>query len=173
MTLALRTQQVLANESGVTETIDPLAGSYYLESLTDEIEKRAEAYINKIDEMGGSVKAIEKGFFQDEIAKASYEYQQAIEQGDKIIVGVNAFREKERSTPPMLKVTEEQEKHQVQNCSMVKAQRDGVVVRTNLEALTAAARAGANLMPYILAAVEAYASVGEISDALRTVYGEY
>ncbi len=173
VTLALRTQQVLANESGLTETIDPLAGSFYVEALTDEIEKGAEEYIRKIDEMGGSVKAIEKGFFQDEIAKAAYNYQQAIDTGEKQIIGVNVYREQERSTPPMLKVTAEQEQHQIDRCTMVKAQRDSVVVRTTLEAVITAARGGANLMPYILSAVEAYASVGEISDALRTVYGEY
>ncbi|MDK9700037.1 MAG: methylmalonyl-CoA mutase family protein, partial [bacterium] len=172
-TLALRTQQVIGYESGVTETIDPLGGSYYVESLTDQIETAAMEYIKKIDAMGGSVPAIEKNFFQTEIAAASYAYQQAIERGDKKIVGVNSFRDKETPPPPVLKVTEEQERSQVEHHKQIKANRDNAAVNQRLEAVEQAARNNENIMPYIVAAVEVYASVGEISDALRRVYGEY
>ncbi len=173
VTLALRTQQVLGYESGVTETIDPLAGSYYVEALTDEIERRAAEYIKKIDEMGGSVKAIERGFFQDEIATASYAYQQAIEHNEKIVVGVNQYREKERALPPVLKVTEEQELRQVDRCKQTKTTRDNNAVTERLAKISQVALTDENIIPHIVAAVEVYASVGEISDALRKVYGEY
>ncbi|MEW5798032.1 MAG: methylmalonyl-CoA mutase family protein [Bacteroidota bacterium] len=171
--LALRTQQVIAYESGVTETVDPLAGSYFVESLTNEIEARAKEYLAKVDSIGGSVRAIEKNFFQTEIAESAYKYQKAIDEKEKIIVGVNEFTVQETHTEELLKVDESIRDEQVRNLKKVKARRNSANVFAVLSGLKTAALTNDNLIPHILRAVEAYASVGEISDTLREVWGVY
>ncbi|MBA3825311.1 MAG: methylmalonyl-CoA mutase, partial [Ktedonobacterales bacterium] len=171
--LALRTQQVLAYETGVTDTIDPLAGSYYVEALTDDVEQRAWAYINKIDELGGSVRAIELGYIQSEIEEAAYRYQRAIEEHERIVVGVNRFQQQDSVKPPVLRVDPAQELRQQRHITDLRARRDNVAVGASLQALGDAARGSANLMPHLITAVEAYATLGEIADALRAVFGEY
>ncbi len=174
VTLALRTQQILAHESGVADTIDPLAGSYAVEARTDEIESEAEAYIRKIDELGGAASAIEKGFMQDEIAKASYRTQKAIEKEDRVIVGLNRFKS-EKTTAPMktLKIDPEIEKARVRAVEDLKKKRDNIKVKECLEEIRETAKGKENLMFPILKAVQAYATLGEISDALREVFGVY
>jgi methylmalonyl-CoA mutase N-terminal domain/subunit len=171
--LALRTQQVIAYESGVTDTVDPLAGSYYVESLTNEMEDRVNEYLSKIDGMGGSVKAIEQQFFQTEIADSAYKYQRAIDEKEKIIVGVNEFIVNEQSTEELLKVDESIRDEQVKNLHRVKASRDNDAVQNALAGLKNAAQGTENVLPHILHSVELYASVGEISDTLRDVWGVY
>ncbi|MDT4846190.1 Methylmalonyl-CoA mutase [compost metagenome] len=171
--VALRTQQVIAYESGVTDTVDPLAGSYFVENLTDEMEQAAQHYIDKIDAMGGSVHAIENGYIQQEIADAAYQYQLEVEQGERVIVGVNRFTQKEEEVTDVLKIDESIRAIQIAKINVLKAERDPVAVKEALEALEAAARTPANLMPYILHAVEKYATLGEIADRLRKVFGEY
>ncbi len=171
--LALRTQQVIAHESGVADSVDPLAGSYLVEYLTDEIERRATEYIERIDAMGGSVKAIEADFIQNEIAQAAYEAQLRIEKGEDIVVGVNAFRIEEPPFSDVLHVDDALRIKQIERLRAVRDSRDAAGVESCLNALRAAAAGSDNLMPLILAAVEAYATVGEISDTLRGVWGEY
>lgn len=171
--LALRTQQVIGFESGVTETPDPLGGSYFVESLTDSIEAKAREYIDRIDALGGAVRAIEKGFIQTEIAASAYDYQQAIERGDKVIVGVNQFQEEERLVPETLKVDETATARQIDAVRAVRARRDARAVELALNAVRDTAGGTGNLMPPILAAVEARATVGEISNTLRGVWGEH
>lgn len=171
--IALRTQQILAFESKAADVVDPLAGSYYVESLTAELEKRAEALIARVDDLGGMVSAIEKGFPQKEIQNAAYAYQKAVEKGDQIVVGVNKFTIQNEQMPELLRVDEalgDQRRKQVQ---ALRDRRDNGAVRQRLEALQAAAQGSDNLMPPILAAVKAYATVGEICGALRDVFGEY
>lgn len=171
--LALRTQQVIGFESGVTDTADPLAGSYYVESLTAAIETKAREYLNAIDDMGGSVKAIELQYFQNEIADSSYTYQRAIDTGEKVIVGVNQFVIDEHHDIPLLKVDESIRQEQIAGLNRVKQRRDGKSVKKTLDDLAAAASGTANLIPYILSSVESYATIGEISDVLRKVWGVY
>lgn len=171
--LALRTQQVIAYESGVADTADPLAGSYYVELLTNEIEKRVVEYLATIDTLGGSVKAIEQNYFQTEIADSAYKYQQAIDKKEKIIVGVNEFVVEETNKKELLKVDEAIRNEQVKNLQEVKRKRNNDAVKEALLNLKKSAQTTANLIPYILNAVEHYASVGEISDALREVWGVY
>lgn len=171
--IALRTQQIIAHESGVTDTVDPLAGSYYIESLTNRMEKEAQRYFKKLDGMGGMVRAIEKGFPQREIHRAAVAYQQEIDRKERLIVGVNAFVEKEARRIEILKVTGDVERRQVARLKKVKVERDSKKLQQALERLTSAAQAGAYLMPLILDAVRASATVGEISDVFRKVYGEY
>ena len=171
--LALRTQQILATESGVANTIDPLAGSYVIEKLTDEIEAKVREYLEKIDAMGGMVRAIESGYPQREIQQAAYEYQQAIERGDRVVVGVNQYVDQRRSAPPLLRIDPEIERAQVDRLASLRARRDAPRVATTLRAVEGTARTDRNLLPAILDAVKAYATVGEISDALRRVFGEY
>ncbi|MFA6540308.1 MAG: methylmalonyl-CoA mutase family protein, partial [Bacteroidota bacterium] len=171
--LALRTQQVIGFESGVTDTADPLAGSYYVESLTAAIETRAKEYLKKIDEMGGSVKAIERQYFQNEIAESSYTYQRAIDSKEKVIVGVNQFVAEEQNDIPLLKVDESIRHEQVADLNHVKQRRDGNAVKKKLDDLAVAASGTANLIPHILSSVESYATIGEISDVLRKVWGVY
>ncbi|HEU4952813.1 MAG TPA: methylmalonyl-CoA mutase family protein [Holophagaceae bacterium] len=171
--IALRTQQILAFESKAADVVDPLAGSYYVESLTAELEKRAEALIARVDDLGGMVSAIEKGFPQKEIQNAAYAYQKAVEKGDQIVVGVNRFTIQNEQMPELLRVDEalgDQRRKQVQ---ALRDRRDNGAVRQRLEALQTAAKGSDNLMPPILAAVKAYATVGEICGALREVFGEY
>jgi methylmalonyl-CoA mutase N-terminal domain/subunit len=171
--LALRTQQVIAFESGVADTVDPLAGSYAIESLTNEIERRAVAYIEKIDAMGGMLAAVESGYVQREIQEAAYVAQLAVERGEQTVVGVNMFQVASEEPTPALVVDPESERAQVARVRAVRESRDASAVAAALDAVTAAARGDENLMPRILAAVEAYATVGEISDRLREVFGEY
>lgn len=171
--LALRTQQIIAHESGVTDTIDPLGGSYYLEFLTDEIEKCVLEFIQKIDELGGAIRAIEQQFYQTQIAESAYKYQMAIEKNEKIIVGVNEYVVSDEQTPVTLHIDEGVREKQVRSLRDVKTSRDRERVTKSLEQLKAIARTDNNLIPYLLEAVESYATIGEISDALRSVWGEY
>ncbi|HJY88428.1 MAG TPA: methylmalonyl-CoA mutase family protein [Candidatus Acidoferrales bacterium] len=171
--LALRTQQIIAHESGVANTPDPMGGAYAIEKLTDEIEARAREYLDRIDAMGGMLRAIETGYVQSEIQKAAYEYQQAVEHGQLVVVGVNHFRGEEERPIPILRIDPEIERAQVTRLEALRARRDQAKVRAALAAVEARARCGENLMPAIQDAVEAYATVGEISDALRRVFGEY
>lgn len=171
--LALRTQQVLAYESGVTESVDPLAGSYLIESLTDEIERRALEYIEKIDGMGGAVKAIEEGFQQREIQEAAYQYQKAIEEERMVIVGVNRFQRKEQDSREILRVNPELELRQKERLKKLRERRDNLQVASARERLKNAAQGRENLLPFILEAVKHYTTLGEISDTLREVFGLY
>jgi len=171
--IALRTQQIIGYESGVPQTIDPLAGSYYIETLTNEIEKRAQDYVTKIDSMGGMLKAIERGFVQQEIQNAAYEFQRAVDRGDAVVVGVNRFQQDEEKSVPIQRIDEALEGKQVERTRALRARRDMTAWKAALNAVEDAARSGDNLMPRILAAVEASATVGEISDAMRKVFGEY
>ena len=171
--LALRTQQIIAHESGVTSTADPVGGSYYIEQLTDDVERGAREYIERIDAMGGTLAAIEKGYIQSEIQNAAYVYQQSIERGETVVVGVNRFQQEEKEAPSTFRLNPELEKQQVARLSEMRASRNGAVVEDRLRALEEAARGSDNLMPDILACAEAYATVGEISDRLRGVFGEY
>jgi methylmalonyl-CoA mutase N-terminal domain/subunit len=171
--LALRTQQILAHESGVTNTIDPLAGAYAIERLTDEIESRARAYIEKIDAMGGMLRAIETGYVQAEIQKAAYEYQQAVERGEQVVVGVNRFTTEEERPIPLLRIDPAIEREQVERLRALRARRDKAKAQAAIAEVERRAASSDNLMPAILAAVEAYATVGEIADAMRRAFGEY
>lgn len=171
--IALRTQQIVAYESGVTETIDPLAGSYYVESLTDEIEKRAAEYIRKIDDLGGAAKAIERGFIQKEIQESAYIYQKEIENGDRIVVGMNKFEIKESTPKGLLRVDPAVGEMQKEKIRKLKDERDNKKVEEDLNALKVAALKDENLMPYIIEAVKSYSTLGEICDVLREVFGEY
>jgi methylmalonyl-CoA mutase N-terminal domain/subunit len=171
--IALRTQQIIAYESGVTNTIDPLAGSYYVESLTNQIEKEAEEYIKKIDSLGGMVSAIELGYVQTEIQKSAYKYQQEVEKGERIIIGVNKFAEREEHKGKLLKIDERVQQEQIDFLRKIKSERDNVLVEQKLKELKTAAETDSNLMPYIIDAVKAYSSIGEICNTLRSVFGEY
>jgi methylmalonyl-CoA mutase, N-terminal domain len=171
--LALRTQQIIAQETGVANTVDPVGGAYAIEHLTNEIETRAEEYLKKIDSMGGMLCAIENGYVQGEIQKAAYEYQQAIERGEQIVVGVNQFRSAETRPVPLLRIDPEIEREQVERLRAVRARRDAKLAEAAIAEVERRARSGENLMPAIQAAVECYATVGEISDAMRRVFGEY
>jgi methylmalonyl-CoA mutase N-terminal domain/subunit len=171
--IALRTQQVIAYESGITDTADPLGGSYAIEQLTNEIEKRAVEYLKKIDAMGGMLRAIETGYVQREIQESAYRYQRAIEDQEQIVVGVNRFQVEEGQPVQTLRIDSRLETAQVERLRALRARRD---VRRNENALTSleqAARSDENLLPYILECVESYATVGEISNRLRKVWGEY
>lgn len=171
--IALRTQQLIANETGVADTIDPLAGSYYVEALTNEIYQRAEEYIRKIDEMGGAVSAIEKGYVQREIQESAYKYQREIEQGKRIVVGLNKFQVKEEKPTNLLRVDPTVRVDQIERLRKVKSERNDNEVNNTLAALRQGAGGTDNLMPLILDAVKTYATLGEICDVLRGVFGEY
>jgi methylmalonyl-CoA mutase, N-terminal domain len=171
--IALRTQQVIACESGAPQTIDPLAGSYYIETLTNEIEKRAAEYLGKIEVLGGMLKAIERGFVQQEIQNAAYEYQQQVDRQEAIVVGVNRFEVEEEKPIPIQRIDPALEPKQIERVRALRARRDGGPWKAALAGVEDTARSGANVMPRILAAVEANATVGEISDAMRRVFGEY
>ena len=173
VTIALRTQQVLAHETGVTAEPDPLGGSHFVEALTDEMERRAEEYIRRIDEMGGMIAAIELGFPQAEIAGASYRFQMAVEKGEDVIVGVNKFATDDERPVELLRIDPSVERDQVERLTALRQRRDTGSVAHTLEALRLAAKSEANTMPCILAAVRAYATVGEICQALREVYGDW
>lgn len=172
--VALRTQQVLAQESGVANTIDPLAGSYYIEKLTDDMEKEAYEYFDKVEAMGGVVEAIERGFFQREISEASYRYQKEIESGERIVVGVNDYvLEGEEITIPVLKIDPEVERRQVERTQKLRKERDNTKVDAALAALLQASEKGTNVMPHVVEAVKAYATVGEIFQVWRDLWGEW
>jgi methylmalonyl-CoA mutase N-terminal domain/subunit len=171
--IALRTQQIVAYESGAPQTIDPLAGSYYVETLTDEVEKHANGYLEKIAALGGMLKAIERGFVQQEIQNAAYEYQKKVDSLEQIVVGVNKFQIEEEKEVPLQRIDPELERRQVERVRAMRARRDAVPAQSALKAVEDAARGGENLMPRIITAVESYCTVGEISDTLRRVFGEY
>ena len=173
VTIALRTQQIIAYESGVAEVVDPLGGSYCVEALTTEIERRAEEYIRRIDEMGGAPKAIEAGFIQREIADAAYQYQKEIEEKRRIIVGLNEFTVEESPFTEILRISPEVERYQKEKLERVKKERNTARVKETLKRLREAAEGTENLMPHILEAVKAYATLGEIADTLREVFGEH
>jgi methylmalonyl-CoA mutase N-terminal domain/subunit len=172
--LALRTQQVIAEESGVANTVDPLGGSFYVEALTQKMEDGARDYFERIDAMGGMVEAIEKGFPQREIQESAYQYQKALESGEQIIVGVNKYQMEETSTEiPILVIDETVRHHQVERLERTRAQRDSQAVTRTLDKLRQAAEKGENTMPATIEAVREYATLGEICSALRDVYGIY
>jgi len=172
VTIALRTQQIIAHESGVVNSIDPLGGSYLIERLTCELEEEAKAIIRKIDDMGGMVKAIELGYPQREVADSAYWYQRAVEKGEKIIVGVNAYT-KEHEPIPLLQVDESAARLQLSRLTQVRSSRNQTRVRETLADLKKAATDGLNIMPFLISSVKAYATLGEIMDTLKDVYGEY
>jgi methylmalonyl-CoA mutase, N-terminal domain len=171
--LALRTQQIIAQETGVANTVDPVGGSYAIEKMTDEIEAGAKDYIAKIDAMGDMLRAIESGYVQQEIQKSAYQYQRAVETGDQVVVGVNRFQADSEQTIPTLRIDPEIERSQIGRLNALRAKRDSAKARAAVEEVERRARGSENLMPAILAAVESYATVGEISDAMRRAFGEY
>ncbi len=171
--VALRTQQIVAHESGVTDVVDPLAGSYYIEAKTKEIEDAAMAYIKKIDDIGGATKAIDMGYIQSEIMDASYDYQKKVEAGEIIVVGMNKYQIEEESPKGLLRVDPSVGEMQKQKLVELRAKRDGVKVSETLKALKTACEGTDNVMPYILEAVKAYATLGEVCDVMREVFGEY
>ncbi|HEU4919159.1 MAG TPA: methylmalonyl-CoA mutase family protein, partial [Candidatus Limnocylindrales bacterium] len=173
--LALRTQQILAHESGVTDTPDPLAGSYFVESLTTRLEAAAQEYLDEIDSIGGTLAAIEGGFQQRQIQESAYRVQQAIERGDQVVVGVNRFRDDDarRAGPPLQRIDPEGERRQVERLHRVRAERDAGTWAAALDRLETAARGDENVLPPLIDAVRAYATVGEISDRLRAAWGEH
>ena len=176
VTVALRTQQILAEESGVASTIDPLGGAWFVEDLTDRLENEAAQYIRRIDEMGGMVSAIEKGYPQREIAASAYRFQRQLEAGDRVMVGVNKYAGDDAGGIPLLRIDDEVQRTQVTNLKRVKATRDATRVAVSLDAVRAAARSKpgeANLMPPIIEAAKSYATQQEICDVLRDVMGTY
>lgn len=170
--IALRTQQIIAHESGVTKTIDPVGGAYAIESLTNTIEEQALAYLQKIDDMGGAVKAVEAGYPQNEIQKSAYRYQQEVEAKSRIVVGVNAYMVDDPE-PAIMRLDPASERHQIERLHALRAQRDAARVEAALERLETTARGHDNLMPSLIETVEAYATLGEIADTLRRVFGEH
>jgi methylmalonyl-CoA mutase N-terminal domain/subunit len=171
--IALRTQQIIAYESGVTDTVDPLAGSYFVEELTDTMEQEAWKYIEKIDAMGGSVQAIEEGYIQKEIADAAYVYQKEMEAGESILVGVNKFTQEKEAFESLFTVNDSIRIQQIEKLVRLRANRDNAKVSAILANLKIAANSNENLMPIIIEAVENLATLGEIADTLRSVFGEY
>jgi methylmalonyl-CoA mutase, N-terminal domain len=171
--LALRTQQIIAAESGVTNTVDPVGGSDYIESLTDSIERGAVEYLERIEAMGGALKAIEAGYIQNEIQNAAFDSQKAIESGEQIVVGVNRFQMEGENPIPTFRLDPTLEMAQIERLRQVKSSRNQTEVLEKLNRLEQTARGDSNLLPLILDAAEAYATVGEISDRLRAVFGEY
>lgn len=171
--IALRTQQIIAFESGAPDTVDPLAGSYFVENLTHEVEQKALQLMQQIDAMGGSVSAIEEGFIQDEIARSAYQYQQQVELGHKIIVGVNKFEAEEQNNTPIFKIDDSIRQMQSERLQALRASRNQQEVDASLSAVSSAANDGSNLMPHVIKAVENYCTLGEVADTLRAIYGEY
>jgi methylmalonyl-CoA mutase N-terminal domain/subunit len=171
--IALRTQQIIAHESGVAATADPLAGSYFVEWLTNEIETGARKYLDQIEAMGGALRAIENGFFQQEIGRRAYEYQQAIERGEKIIVGVNAYQTQDEANMKLLRVDPAVRDEQIARLQALRRRRDNARVSESRQQLEKAAIGKENLMPYIIDCVENLVTLGEISDSLRQVFGVY
>jgi methylmalonyl-CoA mutase N-terminal domain/subunit len=171
--IALRTQQIIGYESGITDTPDPLAGSYFIESLTNEVERLAYEYISRIDEMGGAVAAIEAGFQMDEIEEAAYQYTKSIDDDKRVVVGVNKFTVDEEPEPKVFPIDPALEPAQVKRLAAYKANRDGAAVAKSLETLRVAARGSDNVLPVMKDALRAKATLGEVSDALRDVFGVY
>jgi methylmalonyl-CoA mutase N-terminal domain/subunit len=171
--IALRTQQIVAYESGVADTIDPLGGSYYVESMTDKLQTVAENYIQKIDDMGGAVKAVEEGYIQREIAESSYKWQKLVESGEQVIVGVNKFTMPEPPPHGLLRIDMKEGDAQVKRLRTMKEKRDNGAVKQRLSDLLDAAKTDANLVPYILECARCYCTEGEICNELRKVFGEY
>ena len=171
--IALRTQQIVANESGIIDTADPLAGSYFVESLTNELEEKALALINQIDEMGGAVSSIENGFMQNKIAESAYAYQKAIESKEKIIVGVNQFESSSTTNIPVFQIDESIRIQQIEKLKALKSRRDTIKVAACLASVKVAASGTENIMPSVIEAIENYCTLGEIADVLRGIYGEY
>jgi methylmalonyl-CoA mutase N-terminal domain/subunit len=171
--IALRTQQIVANESGISDTADPLAGSYFIESLTNELEQKALALIQQIDEMGGAVSSIENGFMQNKIAESAYAYQKAIESKEKIIVGVNQFESTSTTNIPVFQIDESIRIQQIEKLKALKSNRDNTKVVACLAAVKNAATGTENIMPSVIDAIENYCTLGEIADVLRGIYGEY
>ena len=170
--VALRTQQIVAEESGIANTVDPLGGAYYIEAATDRIEKEAEEYIKTIDSMGGMIKAIDNGYVQREIQKSAYEFEKEVESGDRIVVGVNKYQT-EGEYSKLLKINEKVQEDQIRFLRKIKSERDNEEVKIKLNKLKESATGDQNLIPYIIDAVKVYASIGEISNTLREVFGEY
>ena len=174
VTIALRTQQIIAEETGVTNTIDPLGGSYFVEWMTDKLEAEAREYIRKIDEMGGMVSAVERGYPQREISASAYRFQRQVDRGEKVVVGVNSYKQQaERSRIPLLRVDETVQRDQMESLAKVKRERDQDRVRNALAAIAETARGDANLMPPMIDAAKAYCSEQEICDVLREVFGQH
>ena len=173
MLLALRTQQLIAYESGVADTIDPLGGSYLLESVTQQLEQKASEYLSKIDDLGGAVAAIERGYLQREIQNAAYLYQREIETKERIIVGVNQFTSGHEPPTDILKVNPELEEKQKRSLARVRAERDSAKAAQALKQVEIAARDESNVMPTIVDAVRSWCTLGEIADAMRRVFGDY
>jgi len=171
--IALRTQQIIGLETGVANSIDPLAGSYYIESLTNEIEQRAAVYLEKIDAIGGTLKAIEQGYVQQEIQNAAYDFQQSVDRLEQVVVGVNRFQAENERSVPIQRIDEELERRQVERLRALREKRDKSAWEAGIRGVEEAARGGANLIPTIIQAVESYCTVGEIADAMRRVFGEY
>ncbi|HVJ09587.1 MAG TPA: methylmalonyl-CoA mutase family protein [Acidisarcina sp.] len=171
--IGLRTQQILASESGVAQTVDPVAGSYYVESLTSQLEQKVRGYLDRIAAMGGMLRAIERGWVQQEIQDAAYAYQRRVDSGEAVVVGVNRFATENEAAIPIQRIAEDLERRQVERVRALRARRDPAKHATALAAVVDRARSGANLMPVILEAVESYATVGEVATALRSVFGEY
>ena len=171
--VALRTQQIIAYESGTTDTVDPLGGAYYMEWLTSQIENKALEYIDEIDRMGGALKAIERGYIQKEISYSAYNYQRAVDSGGQVVVGVNQFVTQDEPEPEILEIGVETERKQVERLKRLKRERNNQRVNEVLGRVRDVARSSQNIMPVLVEAVKAYATVGEISDALRDVFGEY
>jgi methylmalonyl-CoA mutase N-terminal domain/subunit len=171
--IALRTQQIIGYETGAAHTVDPLAGSYYIESLTQQIEQQATAYLDKIDSLGGTLRAIEMGFIQQEIQNAAYDFQQSVDRLERVVVGVNRFQSEGEKSVAIQRIDEELERRQVERLRALRARRNPSTWETAIRQVEEAARSGDNLMPRIVSAVEAFATVGEISDAMRRVFGEH
>ncbi len=171
--IALRTQQIIAYETGVTDTVDPLGGSYYVERLTNDLEKRAQEYIDRIEDMGGAVAAIESGYMQREIQEAAVAQQREVESGKRVIVGVNKFRDEADDAKSIFRMNPEVVSAQIERLSRLRAGRDSTAAESAIDRLRATARGKDNLMPAILEAVRAYATLGEICGALRQTWGEY
>lgn len=171
--VALRTQQIIAHESGVCNTVDPLAGSYYIEDLTDRVEREVSTLIEEIDRAGGMIAAIEAGIVQRQIEEAAFQYQQQIDRGERTIVGVNCFQEQEKVSLPVFQVNRSVEENQIRKLTEIRTKRDNQKVKKVLASLDEAARGKANVMPFIMEAVRCYASLGEICDVLRGVFGVY
>jgi methylmalonyl-CoA mutase N-terminal domain/subunit len=172
-TIALRTQQVIGYETGISEVADPLGGSYFVESLTDDLERAAGEYLEKVDAMGGAVSAIEAGFYQDEIHEAAFRIQRAIERGERVVVGLNRFQVDETTSPELQQIGDDEVARQIERLRALRASRDGAAVRAGLAAVARAARSTENLLPPMKEALRARATLGEVSDALRDVFGEY
>jgi methylmalonyl-CoA mutase N-terminal domain/subunit len=172
-TIALRTQQIVANEAGVTGTVDPLGGSYAIEALTDALEREVFEYLEKIEKQGGAVRCIENGYYHQELSEAAYRYQRQIDTGERVLVGVNAYQSSEAQSIPVFKGNPEMEQRQIMQLRQLRAERDNPAVTARLNELTAAAQANENVIPALIEAVKAYATMGEICETLRGVYGVY